>query len=428
MRFNFISESGDGFGFAYRCLQEGNDARLWIRSEDGKAIGDNLVPKVGDVEDLLTDASKDNDVFIFDVTGNGILADYLRKTGYLVFGGSVLADRLERDRGFGLSVMRDCRIAVPRTESFNDFDKAIDFVAKDESQRWVYKPSKLLGDLSSSHISYDSEDMRELLSGIQSEIDIGSPEFELQAFVEGIAISTEVWYDSGALIDPLTNHTIERKEFMNENLGASGGCTGNITWFCDGCPVCAVVKRLSPWMERQRYTGMLDLNCIVADDAVYGLEFTPRFGFDAGPTLLWELVNGDISKFLYDCAVGGFRDLDLEQAKLAAGLKVSIPPWPSEKYHADADIPIRGLHDKWERHTYLYNVKANEVGLCTAGAWGIALLFTGHAGTVRGAFAGPYEWADNLRLKNKQYRTDLVKQFQEDLDGVYERMGRNTAA
>jgi phosphoribosylamine--glycine ligase len=417
-RFNFVSETGDGMGFAARLTADGEAARMWIRSPDARAVGDNLVTKVGDPEDMLHDADTDNDIFIFDTSGNGIYADYLQSLGFAVLGGSVLADRLERDREFGASVMEDCGIEVPETETFTSFEDGIRHVEENPDIRWVYKPSKQLGDLSPSHVSYDTEDLVEMLQNIQNDVSIVDPQFELQAFEPGVAFSTELWFQHGQFIAPLTNHTLERKELMNEDIGPSGGCLGNLTWFCGGCLVCSAAMGLTKWAKRVDYHGMLDLNVIVAEanGQIYGLEFTPRFGYDASPTLLGELVQGGLGRFFADAARGRVSRIDLRD-DFAGAVRLTIPPWPTEKYTAEENVPIRGIEpDVMRKHTYLYNVKKDDNDqLCSAGAWGIVALFTHRAGSVSGAMRVPLDIAREVRLKNKQFRTDLSTRFRDDL-------------
>lgn len=425
-RFNVVSETADGMGFAARLTQEGYATRMWIRNPDAKSVGDNIIEKVGDFEDFLVDANRDTDVFLFDASGNGVMADYVRQNGYAVLGGSVLADRLERDRSYGAEVMTNAKIMVPETVSFTSFEEGKEFVREHPDVRWVYKPSKQLGDLSPSHVSYDSEDLIEMLENISHDVDIAEPQFELQAFEKGIAFSTELWFQNGELIAPLTNHTLERKELMNDDLGPSGGCLGNLVWFCAGCRVCDEAKQLTAWARRQRYHGMLDLNVIVAkrDGCIYGLEFTPRFGYDASPTLLWELVEGGLGSFFASAARGEVSVLSLRD-DFAGALRVTVPPWPTEKYTGEENVPIRGVDEKILREsTYLYNVKTNDGGLCTAGAWGIVCLFTARSHNPLRALAKPLEVAKELRLKNKQFRTDLSKCFIKDIEelertGVY---------
>lgn len=409
-------------GFAARLAQEGHDVRMWIRNPDARSVGDGFVTKAGDFEDLFIDADTDTDCFIFDGSGNGVYADFLRLHNFGVIGGSVLADRLERDRSFGYLIMEDAGIKIPESRPFTSFDDAVQFVEQNPDTRWVYKPSKQLGDLSPSHVSYDSEDLIEMLRGIESEVDLAEPQFELQAFEKGIAFSTELWFQSGELL-PLSNHTLERKELMDGDIGPSGGCLGNVVWFCEDCRVCRTVKRLSRWAKENRFNGMLDLNVIISerDGAIYGLEFTPRFGYDASPTLLFELLGGKLGRFFNDIAHERLVDIETHEG-FAGAVRVTLPPWPTEKYTAEAGVPIRGIDDgTLAKHTYWYNVKrADASNIVSAGAWGIVCLFTGHGGNPKSALARPLEAAKELKLKNKQYRTDLAKRFEEDLDKLEE--------
>lgn len=417
--FKFISESGDGMGIALRILEEGNEVSIWIKDDEAHSVGDGLVPKVGLVYDLLSEVRED-DVFVFDTSGHGLLAEYLSSRGIKLLGASAVADKLEHDRAFGTGVMEDAGILVPASHNFTNFDKAIEF-AKEAEERLVYKPAKQLGEQTMSHVSYDNEDMVKLLENIKKEVNLAEPEFVLQEFVEGVALSSEAWFD-GIRFLPMFNHTLERKESMNDNLGPSGGCTGNVVWACPGCHICdGGIKKMERFLRKERYVGMVDLNAIVTEKGeVYGLEWTPRFGYDATPTLLYELVDGDIGQLFADIARGqyGSATPPLRQETFASAVRLTIPPWPSEKFHADEGVPIQGVDEDALRHTYLYNVKSVENELVSAGAWGILLLFLGRGATLGRSFSKPYEFAKEARIPNKQYRTDLLAQFREDMEKI----------
>ncbi len=204
---------------------------------------------------------------------------------------------------------------------------------------------------------------------------------------------------------------------MNDDLGPSGGCLGNIVWTCHDpdCHVCVAASGLTQWAKREQYHGMLDLNVIVAeaDGGIYGLEFTPRFGYDAGPTFLWELVKPGLAEFFSNAARGQLHNVETREG-FAGAIRITIPPWPSEKYSAEENVPIRGVDDSDE--VYWYNVKRDDSGnLCTSGAWGIVALLTGHSVDPARSLTRPLEACKNMRLKAKQYRTDLAKQFVGDL-------------
>jgi phosphoribosylamine---glycine ligase len=417
MRFNFVSETSDGMGLAARVIDEGNEARLWIRTKDAAAVGDGIVPKVGDLEDMVRDADPQRDVFVFDTSSNGLLADYLRSKGLPVIGGSTAADRLERDRAFGSSAMTENGIKIPKTKTFYSFADATKYVQAHKDMRLVYKPSKLLGELSCSHVTADSEELLELLALTDSETKIENPEFDLQEFTPGVPLSTEMWFDGEDFIEGMWNHTLERKELMDGNLGPSGGCTGNIVWACGECPVCKACRKMASFLKEQHYVGMLDLNAIVTDAGeIRGLEWTPRFGYDASPTLLWECLDGEIGNLFSDIARHQYGDVSPKLRENYGGaVRITIPPWPTERHLASEGLPIRGLTKKDADNVYLYNVKSVGGKLYTAGAWGILLLLTGSGSNISGALRVPYDMAERVRVSDKQYRLDLVGQFKDDL-------------
>jgi phosphoribosylamine-glycine ligase len=412
MRFNFISTAGDGLGIALKVQKEGNDVRLWIDEHDAQAIGDGLVPKVGDLWELTHDANPTEDIFVFDTSGNGVLADGLAKYGFPTIGGSVLADRLEKDRKFARGVMESSGIGTPSSVTFKDFDSAIEF-ANTVSEKLVYKPSKRLGEESPSLVTYDSSDLLELLNNLKNRVQTSEIEFDLQSFEEGLEISTEGWFDGNGWL-PLFNHTFERKQLMPGNIGPSGGCTGNVVWACDGeCPVCdAGIKKLTRFLRNKRYRGPIDINAIINDGGFFGLEFTPRFGYDAFPTLTYKLLDMEVGQFLADLALGRYIASDAILAdRFAGAVKITIPPWPTEKFHAEPDVPIRGINAEDMDSVYWYNVKK---GPASAGAWGLIGLTLGVGSTIGHAFRMPYKIAEAMRLQDKQYRIDLVEEFKSD--------------
>lgn len=168
---------------------------------------------------------------------------------------------------------------------------------------------------------------------------------------------------------------------------------------------------MAPILAEHEYVGPIDLNSVVNEDGVWGLEFTPRFGYDALPALL-ELVDGQIGPVIAAMARGEFpTNLPLVNRR-AAGLRISIPPYPSEHHHPDEGIPIRGLTREDREHLYFFDVKLNDANhLVSTNAFGAIVTITGVGDGVTDAFVGPMEIAKRAKIPQKQYRTDLVNVF-----------------
>ena len=168
---------------------------------------------------------------------------------------------------------------------------------------------------------------------------------------------------------------------------------------------------MAPILREHEYIGPIDLNSVVNSDGVWGLEFTPRFGYDALPALL-ELVDGEIGPVIASMARGEFPSRVPLVNKRASGLRISIPPYPSEHHHPDEGIPIRGLTREDREHLYFYDVMLNSANrLVSTSAFGAIVTVTGSGDGITDAFEGPMEIAKRAKIPQKQYRTDLVGLF-----------------
>lgn len=418
MRFTLLSQGGDGVGLAIRLRAEGHQVKLWIRESETEDRGKGLIDRADSVEQ--------GEIIIADCTGAGAICDNLRSHGALVFGGSCLADRLEADRDFAQQVMERCGIATPEAQSFNDWDAAIEFIKKSD-KRLVFKPE---GSLSGNIPSYCAKDNEELLSSIDHfKILAGpnKPEFTLQEFIEGTAVSTEAWFDGNKFIEPF-NHTIETKHFLNGNLGPSGGCTGNLVWLADRSDpvVRETVLRMEGFLREHAYIGAIDVNAVVSEQGVYALEFTPRFGYDAFPTYLQTIYTGEFGWLIYQMARGEATTQDVTD-RFGAGVRVTIPPWPNERHKPEAErgVAILGLDPRdLATNFYPYDVELRDGQLYSSGGYGVLGVVNESGDSCGEAFTRAYDRVEQLQVVDLQYRTDLGEVIRNDYRELERLTGR----
>jgi phosphoribosylamine---glycine ligase len=403
-KFLLMSGGGDGLGLALRLRMEGNDVAVWIREGRAKSNYDGLLKKVKKWEEFL-DA---NTIVVFDSSGGGRTADRLRARGHFVFAGSQFADVLELDRAAALDIMSQAGIRTPEARTFHSWEKAKGYV-KERDTRLVFKASGDTGNYLGSYCAYDAGDLIEMLDYFA---DLtkgkGKPEFILQDFVEGTEVSTEGWFNGESFMEPW-NHTFERKQLMNDGLGPSGGCAGNIVRIAKEINhvIDEGISLMAPILREHEYIGPIDLNTVVNEEGVWGLEFTPRFGYDALPALL-ELLEAPLGDVIASMAKREVPTSVPLSDKWASGLRVSIPPYPSEHLHPDEGIPIRGLTREDRDHLYFYDVKLNEKNsLVSTSAFGAIVTITGKGDSISEAMEGPMAIAKRAKIPSKQYRTDL---------------------
>lgn len=404
-----VSVAGEGAGILKQIQDEGNDCELLIQEECYKTVYDGILDKVDSVDGIEEDT-----IILFDMSGNGEMADDLREEGYLVFGASTFSDDLEKDRQFGLDVMKHCGIKLPETKEFEDFDDAIPFLKDREGKKFVFKPSGTMP-CKLTYVSEDNEDLESYMRFVEEKFGNEIESFVLQEFVEGDLVSSEVFCD-GEKIVGVPNHTVEAKKFMNDDKGPATGCSGNIVWLAEGSNIVKNgVMKVKDLLIKENFVGQIDLNAVVNDQGIYGLEWTPRFGYDATPTYL-AMLGIEYGKFFSDIVHGSAKSWNHKCESLCS-IRMTIPPYPaepegdSEELSPNVGLPIR----HWETHNknlYFYEVMMKEEQLLHAGGTGVIACVL-HQSPKR-----CYEILDKIKVPDLQYRTDLDKVLTKMKKGV----------
>lgn len=414
MKFLMYSVSGEGAQILSRIHNEGNEVGLYIDDPIYANVFDGILPKVKNCEDFIDK----NTVIIFDISGNGIYADELRRKGHFVYGASSFADNLEHDRNFGFKMMRKAGIQIPPYMEFKSFSDGISY-AKEHKERLVFKPNGNMP-CKLTYVSDDTEQLIAYLNFVEKRFGKDIDSFILQDFIEGLVISSEIFCSNGEFVWP-ANHTIEVKKSMNDDLGPSTGCSGNITWNCMSDIVKDGVFKAKSFIREQQYTGQIDLNAVVNEKGVYGLEWTPRFGYDATPTYL-RLLKEDFGKFFSDCARGDVSIIS-HSNDYAASVRLSIPPYPmeaktgvdTEKVSPNEGIPIQGW-EKEQENLYFYEVMLENEQLVHSGGTGVICLGLSEDSNAEKAVEQSYDILEGIKVPDKQYRTDLAKYFKEKVE------------
>lgn len=350
------------------------------------------------------------DLSIFDLTGRERQADYSSVRTPTIGDGST-HKMLEEDRLFGIELMQQSGIDVPPYEVFTDVAAAKTFI-QETKKRYVYKPNGGQDqDAGTTYVAKSDTDMLEYIDKLFL-LSKGSP-FLLQEFKPGTEISVEGWFNGTDFY--CLNATLEEKKFMNDGVGPNTGCAGNLVFtlnsgskvFTEG------LGKARASLSALGYRGMIDLNTIATEDKLYGLEWTPRFGYDASATF-FNMYGGDFGELLQRVATGGIPEQKWK-AEYGTAARLTIPPYPTEiRIVSTKGIPIKGINTDDEEElakTYFYDVMASGSGknkeLVSAGMTGFICCPIETSASPQGAFAQLEARIKKIQIPDMQYRTDL---------------------
>jgi len=393
--------------------QAGHDVSLSVEKDSGRDVLRGLIEQTS--ESAMYEP-EEYDVILFDQTGSGKLADEVAQK-VPTLGDSSFADQLEDDRLFGIQFMEQAGIKVPPYEHFTDVADAIRFIKKTK-KTYVFKPCGKKADTASTYVSTSAEDLLRYIEVLWRNNPI--TEFILQEFVRGTEVSTEVWMNGNGYY--FLNHTLECKKFMNGDLGPATGCSGNLVFAPEreNALFCLGLKKALHALHDAGYVGMIDLNSIATEGEVFGLEWTPRVGYE-GTCNVAHLLPMDFGKFI--CALTRGESLpDLTpRHSFSASVRLSVPPYPNEPHepglgdgiprkHFRAGIPIEGMNRKLLTSFYAMDMRVNEMDedkFETAGVSGFLGAAIGCGETIGMAFDHVKAVIEAIRVPNLQYRTDI---------------------
>jgi len=422
MKFLMRSDYGESLALALRLIDEGNEVKYSIADVKARDIGDGLVTKAPTFEGAVEWA----DVVVFDSNVQPLPDEAERVRGVKpVVGSSALSLRLEEDRHYALEQAASVGIETPHCKEFTGpraWQKAREFVASLRAKdAWVWKPN---GEAPcQTYVANDAPELYRMFDYWKRLYEQAeeSPSFILTPKIEGVEVSSEMWFNGHNWFLP--NHTIERNRLCAGDLGEKTGCAGNVVWLAPTSPLIEnLIRPLTPIFEGQ-YQGAVDVNAIITKDrGPVFLEFTPRFGYDAIFALL-NLIKEDFGGLLYAMATGHDWERAVKGEEFAGAVRITVPPFP-EGYEGDkaanpsVGVPIFGYNSKkFDNHTSPIEVRLDTDGEeITSGPDGYVFVVSGTGDSPETAMEASYRIAKKVRIPCMRYRNDLAQATQRVYD------------
>jgi phosphoribosylamine--glycine ligase len=394
-----------------------------MSDEASAGVMTDMVHFVRDWQDELAwirQAGEDG-IILFETATAGEMQDDLRKSGFNVIGGSAVGDRLETDRAFGQTVLRDIGLRTAESSIVTGFDAAIAMVRK-TPKRYVFKLNGANWPSASTYVGQmqSGGDMIALLEGMKrtwtrDEV----PECMLMDYVEGVEVGVGAFFNGTTFLSP-PNLDWEHKRFFPGDIGEMTGEMGTIVTYRGAERLFqATLARLAPLLAESGYCGYINLNTIVNADGVWPLELTARFGYPGFAIL--SALHDEGWDSLLKALTTREREEFRTRSGLAAGVVLTVPPFPYPDGYAELGkgMPVCFDDSITERDMeFLHYGELTMLNgqLATAGVIGYAMVVTGIGETIEDATGDVYRRIRKIVIPNMRYRNDIGGRFTENFE------------
>lgn len=441
LKFLVISEFGELLDIAIHLQDvEKYETYLCITDHDYEKIGDGIVEKEKDWHNCIGKGF----IWVIDGCTLADLQDWLRAQGEWVVGTNKVMSEYENNRQKGQALFKKAGFYQPFSKNFTNIEECIAFVKENPDDKYILKQN---GDLPKSvnHKSHfdDNTDMifhLEELKKSWSETSIGKFDCDLMAIVSGMEVAVSAFFnghdfmrnEEGKIVGYI-NH--EQKKQTDGDLGSTTGEMGTLFLGVDEdyelFSSIMLNDEIIDELKDSDYRGVFDLNCIVTDDGIVGLEPTSRFGVPATSYEFMEGLKSGTGKLLAAMAMGIDEPIDIRMGWGIVQVIVSTP-FPIE---ADLEetatslgeklwiidkkgLPAKDFSEEQQKHIHLENFKKDDDGnYVVASKSGYLLTVTGIGKDIRDAREKMLKYIkDNLYLSDMTYRQDLGENVEEYYD------------
>jgi len=379
-KFLVITDTGSVLHIAKNLLDEGASVIACILDPAYKDVYEDIVPKIQNYNIALADGDR---IIIFD-SKNIELAERLRREDYAVIGGGSFSTM---DTVNLYSILESEGLSHPEISRYSGSD-----LLKLENASFPYSFRSTVD--GQSYFLKDRGDILENVARFGEETILN-----LRKHVDGPELKIEAWYDGEKFCSDSVS-IFEGHNFLPGDLGVNVDCAYSLTvpGICDSLFE-STLKKLEKHLG-YGYAGPVQLTLAISREnkTPYVIEASTDW-LTSG---MLSLVNTSLIKF-FKSLCEGTLDVQLGHAS-RAGVRVSIPPYPILTEGIE-NIPVRVPEESFIN----LSLKLQNDVLCTTGS-------TGLLGEVFAVDKQPYtavkkmhEIAKNIKLSQKQYRSDACE-------------------
>ncbi len=413
-----IGSGGREHAIAWKLKQSNRVKKIFIAPGNGgtETIGENVALNIKNNTEIV-ELAKKNSIDLVVVAPDDQLAaglvDDLSAAGIKAFGPTKAASQIEWSKAFAKKLMKDARIPTARYESFTDYTKAQQYLAKQQMPIVIKASGLALGKgvvIAQTKQEADQALKEIMIDKIHGEA--GST-VVIEEFLEGQEVSFHAFCDGKtAVLFPTSQ---DHKQIFDKDRGPNTGGMGTIApvqWVDEKLfkeVETLVVKPLINTLQKQKipFAGVLYPGIIVTKHGPKVLEFNARFG-DPETQSYMRLLETDLLDIFEACIDGTLKDLRIQWSKQSACCIVIA----SKGYPATSQkgIEIQGIDTaQKDKDIVVFHAGTKKVDDAFVTNGGRVLGVTAIGKNLNDSLKKAYAAVEKIKFNGMQYRRDIGK-------------------
>lgn len=339
------------------------------------------------------------------------MVDQLKDNGIKAFGPVKKAAIIEGSKVFSKRLMKKYGIPTAAFESFDDMQKAIDYVMKAAMPMVVKADGLALG--KGVVICQTREEAVEAVRAMMEDnlFGMSGSRVVLEEFLQGPEV-TVLCFTDGHCIRPMVSSMDHKRARDNDeglNTGGMGTIAPNPYYTSEIAQVCMekiflpTVKAMNT--EGRTFTGCLYFGLMLTPEGPKVIEYNCRFG-DPETQVVLPLLESDLLEIMLATINGTLDKVDVAFSQACACCVVLASGGYPKSYQTG--YPIEGL-ELAEKSATIYHAGTKRDNDCVLTNGGRVLGVTAVASTLDAAIENAYEAAQKIKFVDKHMRTDIGK-------------------
>lgn len=334
------------------------------------------------------------------------LVDMLNEKGIPCFGPTKAAAIIEGSKAFSKDLMKKYGIPTAEYETFNDMDKALEYVQTCRIPVVIKADGLALG--KGVIIAETREDAIDGIHTIMEERKFGASgdTVVIEEFLEGPEVSVLSFTD-GKTVRPMVS-SMDHKRALDGDKGLNTGGMGTVApnpYYTDDVAAECMEKIFLPTIramekEGRTFKGCLYFGLMITKDGPKVIEYNSRFG-DPETQVVLPLLEGDLFEIMQAITEGTLDEVDFSFANKCACCLVAASEGYPVSYEKGFEITLPEEHD----NIFIAGSRLEDGVQRTNG--GRVLGVTEVADTLQEAVDKAYATMKTVHFDNMYYRKDI---------------------